>query len=138
MFDDFNSPFDDMFNLLMNNFSRPVKDMQPFKAFKVDKGYLIVVNTLGIDKKDLSVNLEKQKGRAYPILKIVGETNLDKIDFKNKVNLGISLKFDEDIKGISYKCENGLTKILIEVSQPEREQSITATLVDGDDGSLDW
>lgn len=135
MFDD----FDDLFSKIWNNFNRPVLDQRPFKAISVDKGYLIVVNTLGIDKSNLSVTLQNEKGRAYPILKVVGETKLEKINFQNKVDMGISLKIDDDIKGISYKCENGLTTIFIE-TEPKQQivNTIQAKLVDDDDGSLDW
>ena len=76
------------------------------------------------------------KGRAYPVLKIVGETNLEKINFKNKVNLGISLKIDQHIKDLSYKCENGLTTILVETEKPKAAKIINAKMVD--DNSLDW
>lgn len=135
MFDDFN--FDDIFSKVWNNFSRPVLDQKPFSCFACDKGYIIVVNTLGIDKKNLSVTLENEKGRPYPVLKIKGETDLKKINFKNSVNLGISLKLDNPIKELSYKCENGLTTILIETEKPKATKTMSAKLID-DDSSLDW
>ena len=135
LFDDFGD-LNQFFNQAWNQFTRPVKDMQPFNCYSCDKGYIIVVNTLGIDKNNLSVTLENEKGRAYPVLKIVGETNLEKINFKNKVNLGISLKIDQHIKDISYKCENGLTTILVETEKPTAAKIINAKMVD--DNSLDW
>ena len=135
MFDDY---FDDLFSKVWNNFSRPVLDQKPFSYFPCDKGYIIVVNTLGIDKKNLSVTLENEKGRPYPVLKIKGETDLKKIDFKNSVNLGIGLKVDSEIKDISYKCENGLTTILVETEKPSTKgNTISGKLID-DDASLDW
>lgn len=135
MFDDY---FDDLFSKVWSNFSRPVLDQRPFNYYSCDKGYIIVVNTLGIDKSNLSVTLEKEKGRPYPVLKIKGETNLKKINFKNSVNIGIELKLDTEIKGLSYKCENGLTKILVETATPvAKNNTISGKLVD-DDASLDW
>lgn len=136
MFDDFD--FDDLFSKVWNNFNRPVLDQKPFSCYPCDKGYIIVVNTLGIDKNNISVKLESEKGRAYPILKIKGETDLKKINFKNSVNLGISLKLDHPVKGLSYKCENGLTTIFVEVEQPTTiTKAINAKMVD-DDSSFDW
>lgn len=136
MFEDFN--FDNLFSKVWNNFNRPVLDQKPFSCFPCEKGYIIVVNTLGIDKKNLSITLENEKGRPYPILKIKGETELKKIDFKNSINLGISLSLDSPITDLSYKCENGLTTILIETEKPKaKTKTMNAKLVD-DDGSLDW
>ena len=135
LFDDFGD-LNQFFNQAWNQFTRPVKDMQPFNCYACDKGYIIVVNTLGIDKKNLSVTLENEKGRAYPVLKIVGETDLEKINVKNKVTLGISLKIDQDITNLSYICENGLTTILVETEKPKAAKIINAKMVD--DNSLDW
>ena len=43
---------------------------------------------------------------------------------------------DQHIKDISYKCENGLTTILVETEKPKAAKIINAKMVD--DNSLDW
>lgn len=136
MFDDDIFDFSDLFNKAWSQFKRPVLDQKPFMVKEVDKGYVIVVNTLGIDKNDLHVTLQPERGK-FPVLKIVGETNLDKIGVKNQINLGITLKIDEDISELSYKCENGLTTILIETKNKRLPKEVTGKLIDSD-GSLDW
>ena len=59
LFDDFGD-LNQFFNQAWNQFTRPVKDMQPFNCYSCDKGYIIVVNTLGIDKNNLSVTIENE------------------------------------------------------------------------------
>lgn len=133
MFNELSTFFDNMWN----NFSRPVKDMQPFSVYQnEDKGYILVVNTLGINKEDLTVNLENEKGSLYPILKIKGETTIEKINFSNKVNLGIQLKIKDKVEAIDYTVNNGLTIIYLKIKKPEKE-TLTARPLD-DLSQIDW
>ena len=67
--------------------------MSPYKAYQIeDKGFIIVCNTTGIEPKDISVKIEKEQGRPYPLLKIMGESKIERINFENRVNLGIEVK----------------------------------------------
>lgn len=126
--------FDDIFGRLYNNFNRPVKDMKPFKAFKVDdKGYIIVCNTLGMNKDNLQVHIEREKGRPYPILKIKGETSIERINFTNSVDLGIQLKFDEEIEEVHYEVKDGLTTVYIKLKEEVKEEIKMKYLDDGTD-----
>lgn len=130
LFDD----FDSIFSGIYNSFNRPVKDMQPFKAYKNEKGYIIVCNTLGISKSDLHVKIDREKGNPYPILKIDGYTKIEKVNFENKVNLGITLRINDKIKSVNYEVKNGLTIVYLELEKPEVE-TLTAKYIDGE---LDW
>lgn len=133
----FSDEFNDFFNQIYNSFHRPVKDMYPYKAYRVeDKGFIIVCNTVGIDKDKLSVGIEQEQGRRYPILKIVGATKLEKINFENKVNLGIELKLDREIDSVSYEVKNGLTTVYIKLKEKEIDK-ITAKEINNDEG-FDW
>jgi len=137
-FDDFDDLFSQLFTGAYSRFNTPVKDMQPFKAFAVeDKGYVVVCKTLGISKENITVNLTKEKGTNFRLLKISGETNLEKIDFRNKVDLGIRLKFEEEIDSIQYEVKDGLTIIFIKTKQPEVKDEIKASYIE-DSAGLDW
>ena len=134
LFDD----FDGLFSSLYNRFNRPVRDMSPYAVYKSPgKGFIVVCNTLGIDKEDLSVNIEKEKGRPFPILKIKGKTEIQKINFANSVDLAIQLKLDSDIKDIKYEMKNGLTIIYI-ATKVEEVPTVEAKYVENDSSSLDW
>jgi len=135
MFDD---EFFDLFDGLWNRFNRPVLDQRPYKAYEVEgKGFIIVCNTLGIAKENITVRIEKEKGSAYPILKIKGATNLDKINFKNSIDLGIKLKLGCDINSVNYEVKDGLTIIYLETKQAEKDK-IEATYIDDCGKALDW
>lgn len=136
--DDFGSDFNALFNLVWNRFNAPVKDMQPYRAYVVEgKGLEIVCKTIGINKEDISVRLDKEKGAGYPTLKIQGSTEDKQIHFTNKVDLTIQLKVDADkIESVQYDSKNGLTTIYIKIKQ-EPKKSIEAKRID-DSADIDW
>lgn len=134
---DFFDDSDNIFSSIFNKFNRPVRDQSPYCIYKADgKGFIVVCNTLGIDKNDISVNIEKNKGRGYPSLRVKGSTEIEKIKFQNSVDLAILLRLDEQIEDVSYEVKNGLTIVYIKVKINE-EEKITAKCID-DDASLDW
>ena len=46
--------FDNLFSGMFNRFRRPVLDQKYYSVYKKDKGYVIVFNTLGMDKDDIN------------------------------------------------------------------------------------
>lgn len=134
LFDD----FENMFSRLYSRFNRPCLDQSPYSVYKAaGKGYIIVCNTLGIDKENLSVNIEKEKGRAYPILRIRGKTEMPKINFSNSVDLAIQLKLDSEITDVKYELKNGLTIVYIAV-KVEEIPKMEAKYIEDDSSSLEW
>lgn len=129
--------FDKMFNKLTNSFNRPVKDQQPFSVYSNENGYAIICNTLGIKKEDLRINVAKEKGNPFPVLSVVGQTNLEKIGFSNSINLRIRLNIESEIETVSYETKDGLTIIYLKtkVNKPE---SIEATYLKDGENPLDW
>jgi len=137
--DNFFGDFDDLFTNLFNRFNRPVLDQRPISVFKEPgKGYIIVANTLGLNKDNVTVKLEQQKGRPFPILRIKGEAQIPNIDFHNSIDLGVSLNFENKIDGVSYTVKDGLTTVFLKVSVPEETNKIEAKYVDDGNSSLDW
>lgn len=124
--------FDRFFNQEFSIFNRPVKDMQPYNIYKEDNGFIIVINTLGIGKDDLNIEIVRERGKAYPILKISGETNMERIAFQNNIKLGISLNIDEKIDELAYEVKNGLTIIYLKFEETEEER-IMAKYIDDPD-----
>lgn len=134
---DFFNDFDDIFSKMWNKFSRPVQDQTPYSVYVAPgKGYVVVCNTLGMDRNDLTVNIEKHKGSPYPTLRIKGETTLEKINFHNKIDMAIQLKLEDSIESISYEVKNGLTTVFLKV-KIEEEPKIEARCID-DNEALDW
>ena len=130
--------FDEFFNLMWNRFNRPVKDQYPCSVYSADgKGYVIVCNTLGMDKNDLSVKIEKQKGCPNPILHIKGATNLSKIQFNNTVDISIELRFEHTIEEVNYEVKNGLTTVYIKCKEFNQDPGLSAKYIDSDD-AFDW
>lgn len=104
------------FEEIFKGWKRPVIEANGYKFIKNDKGYMLIANTLGISKSDLTLELKKK------IFTLKGETKNQEIDFTNKVNYQLDLsKIDEDIEEIEYTVENGLTIVQFKVSsEPEK------------------
>lgn len=132
-FDDFH----DIFEKLTNNFSRPVKDQQPFSVYSNDKGYVVVCNTLGIDRNDLRVNVTKEHGNPHPVLSITGESKIEKINFSNNINLRIRLCTDAQIESVSFETKNGLTFVYLK-TKVHTPESIKGSYIDEGSNPLDW
>ena len=134
-FDDFERLFARMDNI----FNRPVKDQKPFTVYQNDKGYIVVCNTLGINRNDLKINISKELGNPYPILSIVGETKIEKIDFSNNVNLRIRLMMEDEIESVSYETKDGLTLIYLKMKQlTNKIDTLEAKYIDDGSNPLDW
>lgn len=135
-FSDFFDNFESMFDRLSNRFNRPVRDQNPFSVYSSDKGYIVVCNTLGIDKEDLKVNIKKEQGNPYPVLSVVGNSKIEKINFANNVDLRIRLKLNEEIESVSYETKNGLTLVYLKIKLTKPETMEAKYIEDTD--SLDW
>jgi HSP20 family molecular chaperone IbpA len=120
-FDEFNREMNELFKLSHSFFNRPVKDMQPYHLVKVDNGYIVVINTLGIDKEDIMVELKTKQGSPYKYLHVSGKTKMEKINFENNVDLAIALHMGSDIVDLTYNIKNGLTVVFLKMSEPKVE-----------------
>ena len=130
--------FDNLFSGMFNRFRRPVLDQQYYSVYKKDKGYVIVFNTLGMDKDDIKISVEKQKGSPYRILRVKGQKNIEDIDFQNSVDMALSLNFNDEIESTSYTVKDGLTKVYLKVKMPEPKKDDSDIKYIDDSGSLDW
>ena len=131
-FDDFEREINNLFKLSFSNFNRPVKDMQPYQYRKTDTGFVIIVNTLGISKNDISVEVKTKKGDPYRYLHVSGKTKMEKFNFENNVNLAIRLLIDEDIEEVAYEVRDGLTIVHLKLKASHLPE-LTARLVDTED-----
>jgi HSP20 family molecular chaperone IbpA len=114
---DFFDEFENLFKMTFNTFNRPVKDMQPYRFLKKENGYIFVINTLGISKEDLSVQINTEKGDPYRYLHIKGETKLEKFNFENRVELAIRLITNEEIENVAYEVKDGLTIVYLKTKK---------------------
>lgn len=114
---DFFDEFADLFKLSFSNFNRPVKDMQPYRYERTENGFIFIVNTLGINKNDILVEINVQQGDPYRYLHIKGSTEMEKINFKNSVDLAIRLRITEDIEELAYEVKDGLTIVYIKLKK---------------------
>jgi HSP20 family molecular chaperone IbpA len=131
-FDDFERDFAKLFKLSFSNFNRPVKDMQPYKLIKTENGYILILNTLGVSKNDLSVKIGKEKGDPYAHLRVSGKTVMEKFQLENNVDLSIRLIIDEEIEDVVYEVKDGLTVVYLKLKKKEPEVKIEAKYIDED------
>ena len=113
-----------LFDRIWSTFSTPVLDQKPQRYFKTDRGYTLVVKTLGIAKEDLSITIEKKKSSPYRILKVQGKTSIEKLGIETSADMGFELCFNEEIEKLSYTCRDGLTLINIDVKEEKTDSLI--------------
>ena len=113
--------FDDFFGFDKSfyDFTRSVKDVAPYQIIRKDNENIIIHNVLGIDEKDLKVEITTEG--KYNYLVIEGKTKEEYDDSDYSVNSRFS--FDPDkIKDIKYEVKNGLLYIHLykkEAKKPE-------------------
>lgn len=93
--DDF---FDNLF--VRGSFGRPFLESEKCKVYSKEKYDLLVFNTLGVDSKDLKVEVKN----SY--LSVQGITKVEEIDAENKVDYCVGINTAR-ISNIDYKEKNG-------------------------------
>lgn len=105
-------------------FNREEKDMHPYSISNLKDKSIITHNVLGIDKKDLKLNLTRENGNVYIVIE--GKT----IDEFTKKTYSISSRFaiDEtqlDLAKISSTMKNGLLYIIMPFKKKEEIKDTT-------------
>jgi HSP20 family molecular chaperone IbpA len=121
-FGDFNRELNDLFKLTFNTFNRPVKDMQPYRYIRKDNGFIFVINTLGIKREDIIVQVTNEQGDPYKQLRVQGKTEMERINFENSVDLAIRLKIEEEIEDVAYEVNNGLTIVYLKLKKVPKQE----------------
>ena len=112
---------DDLFDLVLKNWNRPVKEAKGYSILTVDNGYQIVMNVLGIKEKDLSIKVDKG------VLSVQGKTENELIHFTNSVNYQFNIDtIKNDIVEIKYDVADGLMILNLILKQP-KEKDIKIT-----------
>lgn len=109
----------DFFDLVLGNWNRPMKEVSGYKTIETEKGYLLVVNALGINKSDLEIKLEGNT------LSIKGVTELKEIDFSNSVSYKFKVGTDR-LDSIEYDVKDGLAYIYLNIKHKQNEIEIKA------------
>lgn len=91
-------------------------DMMPSYWEKTNDGYKCTCRSVGINSEDLHVSV----GDDY--IHVEGETELDNYKYTVKYDLPVSKEILDNIKGIKYKTQNGITIIYIELEKVEKKK----------------
>ena len=130
--------FNDLTELMWGKFNRPFKEVNRYQLYKKEgKGYVMVVNALGIKKEDIKVSLVPAEAsqEKYPRLTITGSTETPYIEDKYSIDISMLLLIKEKIEAINYDCKDGLCYIFIRTKSPEIEPQIEIKALDG---KFDW
>ena len=116
---DFFDILSEMFGTTSYRFQRPTLDQKPYKAYSTENGMILVVNTLGISKSDINVEMSRPLANGFRKINVSGKTKIPTINEENKIDLSIILKFQVEIQKINYEVKDGFTYIYIKVVDPE-------------------
>ena len=111
--------FDDFFgwDREFYNFERAIRDSAPYKIYRDEKEVTIIHNVLGIDEKDLNVDIKQERNGNY--LVIQGSTKDDYDEYSVESRFTIDLNKYQDIK---YEIKNGLLYIHLFKKEIEKPQ----------------
>lgn len=106
--------FDLFFDPNFYRFNRAVKDQAPYRIKRYDDGLILVHNVLGINPKDITVDIENDKATSYIVIR--GETKDEVTNTTYDVNSRFAVNADE-IADIQYQLRNGLLYVHIAYKQ---------------------
>ena len=120
--------YGNLIDKIFGNFDRPFKEIEQYKLYrKDDKGYLLVVNALGLDKEHLNVVLEYAnsadcvEGPPYfkrmPALKVTGKKKNKITGVEYSISLGLGVNIKEEIENVFFDCQDGVCVINITVKE---------------------
>ena len=111
--------FDDFFgwDREFYNFERSIRDSAPYKIYRDEKEVTIIHNVLGIDEKDLNVDIKQERNGNY--LVIQSSTKNDYEEYSVESRFTIDLNKYQDIK---YEIKNGLLYIHLFKKEIEKPQ----------------
>ena len=120
--------YGNLIDKIFGNFDRPFKEIEQYKLYrKDDKGYLLVVNALGLDKEHLNVVLEYAnsvvcvEGHPYfkrmPVLKVTGKKKNKITGVEYSISLGLGVNIKEEIENVFFACQDGVCVINITVKE---------------------
>lgn len=116
---DFFADFDKEFY----KFTRPTKDMKPYRIVNKDEKTFIVVNAVGIKKEDIKITSERLNRTDY--LVINGESKNEILNTSYSINLRFIIN-PEAIENIEWFVEDGLLYIECKTRQVKSEINIKA------------
>ncbi|WP_297419623.1 Hsp20/alpha crystallin family protein [Clostridium sp.] len=119
---DFLTSFDDDFfggwfgkpmHLVFN--TNRTKDMMPSYWQKTEEGYKVTCRTVGISAKDVKVALEENH------IHVEGKSTFDNDEYSTSYDLPIVEDVRNNIKGIRYRTQDGITIIYLDIDRPKRK-----------------
>ena len=126
--------FDDFTNYDLSDsilrWVRPFKEKDGYymKRQKDGKGFIIVFNTLGIEKKDINVIHDITDDKTSVKLQVFGKTEIPELgtNYEAKYVITISSKaYNEKIEDVGYSVRDGLTLVYVKTSSVSKIESHT-------------
>jgi HSP20 family molecular chaperone IbpA len=112
MFSDF---FD--FDLSRYFFNRcGIYDMHPYKAVEKDGKLVVILNTLGIDAKDIHVEAEGGDEHFPQYLKVTGKTMNPITEEEHSINILLGVR--KEVENVDWENKDGLTYLEVGFAEP--------------------
>jgi HSP20 family molecular chaperone IbpA len=110
-----------VFEVLSQSWDRPFKEITAKSVYETDKGFLYLINAIGIEEKDITI---EKLGRKI-VVKGSTTISLGKEKFENKLSHVVDISGIGNLKEIEYEAKNGYVFIYLNVDK-EKEVKINA------------
>ena len=95
-----------------------LKDMHPYTAVEKDGKLVVILNTLGIDPKDIHVEAETGDNYFPQYLKISGKTMNPITEEEHSINMRLGVR--KEVAGVDWENKDGLTYLELSFAEPVR------------------
>lgn len=93
-----------------------IKDMHPYTAVEKDGKLVVILNTLGIDAKDIHVEAEAGDEYFPQYLKITGKTMNPITEEEHSINMRLGVR--KAVENVDWENKDGLTYLEVSFAEP--------------------
>lgn len=115
--------FDSYVTLSNYTFRRPFYERKGWDWFKDGNTVVLIFNTLGIDKKDISVSTKPTKDSSVEILQVKGKTMHEDLQYEMDVDFNVFVPIADENKNVEVHVKDGFTRVIIPLREPAKSQT---------------
>lgn len=119
---------------LWGDFTRPFKEVDQARLYRhpENKGYILVINALGIDNDHIKVEYKEATRETLPTITVTGSQQNEFSQKTYSVNYAAGIRITEVIEDVVYDCKDGLCTIFFKIKKEDEREAVFARKITSD------
>lgn len=119
---------------LWGDFTRPFKEVDQARLYRhpENKGYILVINALGIDNDHIKVEYKEATAGTLPTITVTGSQQNEFSQKTYSVNYAAGIRITEVIEDVVYDCKDGLCTIFFKIKKEDEREAVFARKITSD------